>query len=120
MFQGNDPFDYYTRFISYSSHDQRFVENLYRDLRKAGVLCWYAPESLNAGEKFPAEITEAVQSREKLIVVLSKYSLGAIFGSSAHLRDAMCPNDGTVAFHALVHSSSTEANFRSASTDGTK
>ena len=75
----------------YSSHDQRFVENLYRDLRKAGVLCWYAPESLNAGEKFPAEITEAVQSREKLIVVLSKYSLGAIFGSSAHLRDVMCP-----------------------------
>ncbi len=74
---GHASFDYYTCFISYTSHDKHFVEILYRDLRKAGVLCWFAPESLNAGEKFPAEITEAVQSREKLIVVLSKYSLNS-------------------------------------------
>ncbi len=74
---GRAPFDYYTCFISYSSHDQRFVENLYQDLRKEGVLCWYAPESLKAGEKFPASITEAVQSREKLLVVLSKNSLSS-------------------------------------------
>ncbi len=72
---GRAPFDYYTCFISYSSHDQHFVEILYRDLRKAGVLCWFASEDLNAGDKFPAEITEAVQSREKLLVVLSKSSL---------------------------------------------
>lgn len=72
---GFAPFDYYTCFISYSSQDKHFVEMLYRDLRKAGVLCWYAPESLNAGDKFPAEITEAVQSGEKLLVVLSKNAL---------------------------------------------
>lgn len=72
---GRAPFDYYTCFISYSGHDQRFVENLYQDLRKEGVLCWYAPKSLKAGEKFPAYITEAVQSREKVLVVLSKDSL---------------------------------------------
>jgi hypothetical protein len=71
---GNKPFNYYTCFISYSSHDQHFVEILYRDLRKEGVLCWYAPASLKAGDKFPKEITEAVQSREKLLVVLSKSS----------------------------------------------
>jgi hypothetical protein len=74
---GRAPFDYYTCFISYSSHDQHFVEILCQDLRKAGVLCWYAPESLKAGEKFLLEITEAVQSREKLIVVLSKYALNS-------------------------------------------
>ena len=72
---GRSPFDYYTCFISYSSHDQHFVDILYQDLRKEGVLCWYAPERLKAGEKFPASITEAVQSREKLLVVLSKNSL---------------------------------------------
>ena len=72
---GNTPFDYYTCFISYSSQDQHFVEILYRDLRKAGVHCWFASEDLNVGDKFPAEITEAVQSREKLLVVLSKSSL---------------------------------------------
>jgi hypothetical protein len=69
------PFDYYSCFISYSSQDQHFVEILYRDLRKAGVLCWFASEDLKAGDKFPAEITEAVQSREKLLIVLSKSSL---------------------------------------------
>jgi hypothetical protein len=72
---GRAPFDYYTCFISYSSHDQHFVKVLCQDLRKAGVLCWFAPEDLKAGDKFPAEITKAVQSREKLLVVLSKYSL---------------------------------------------
>jgi hypothetical protein len=72
---GRAPFDYYTCFISYSSYDQHFIEILYQDLRKEGVLCWYAPDSLKAGEKFPAYITEAVQSREKLLVVLSKNSL---------------------------------------------
>jgi len=50
---------------------------LYRDLRKAGVLCWFATEDLKAGDKFPAEITEAVQSREKLLVVLSKNALNS-------------------------------------------
>ncbi len=72
---GQAPFDYYTCFISYSSSNQDFVKKLYKDLRKAGVLCWYAPESLKTGEKFPARITEAVQSREKVLVILSKYSL---------------------------------------------
>jgi hypothetical protein len=72
---GRDPFDYYTCFISYCSVDKHFVDVLYRDLRKEGVPCWYAPESLRGGEKFPVAITEAVQSREKLLVVLSKNSL---------------------------------------------
>ncbi len=72
---GCAPFDYYTCFISYSSHDQRFIDNLYQDLRKEGVHCWCAPRSLKAGEKFLAYISEAVQGREKLLVVLSEYSL---------------------------------------------
>jgi TIR domain/Pentapeptide repeats (8 copies) len=72
---GRAPFDYATCFISYSSYDEHFVEILYRYLRKEGVQCWYAPENLYAGEKFPASITEAIQSREKVLVVLSKHAL---------------------------------------------
>jgi hypothetical protein len=72
---GRAPFEYATCFISYSSYDRRFVENLYQDLRREGVICWYAPESMKAGEKFPASITEAVQCREKVLVVLSKHAL---------------------------------------------
>lgn len=72
---GREPFDYATCFISYSSHDQHFVHILYQDLRNAGVLCWFAPESLETGEKFPASITAAVQSYQKVLVVISRHSL---------------------------------------------
>jgi TIR domain/Pentapeptide repeats (8 copies) len=72
---GHTHFQYFTCFISYSTKDKHFVEILYQDLRKAGVLCWYAPEKLKTGQKFPAYITEAVQSREKMLIVLSKHSL---------------------------------------------
>ena len=72
---GIAPMDYYSCFISYSNQNQHFVEILYKDLSKEGVLCWYAPKSLNAGDKFRAHIMEAVQSREKVLVVLSKDSL---------------------------------------------
>jgi uncharacterized protein YjbI with pentapeptide repeats len=67
--------DYFTCFISYASEDHHFVNILYQDLCNAGVRCWFAPESLKAGEKFPTIITEAVQSHEKVLVVLSKHSL---------------------------------------------
>jgi TIR domain/Pentapeptide repeats (8 copies) len=72
---GKAPFDYATCFISHSSRNKRFVEILCHDLRKAGVSCWYADESLYPGEKFPASIAEAIQSREKVLVVLSKHAL---------------------------------------------
>lgn len=72
---GIAPFDYYTCFISHSSENRKFVEILYRDLCKAGVFCWYAPTSLYSGDKFRLHITEAVQNKEKVIVVLSKSSL---------------------------------------------
>ena len=68
-------FNYCTCFISHSSDDQKFVKVLYKDLCNAGVLCWYAPTSLYSGDKFRLHITEAVQSREKVLVVLSKKSL---------------------------------------------
>jgi TIR domain/Pentapeptide repeats (8 copies) len=69
---GRAPFDYANCFISYSSDDQHFVDS---DLCKEGVQCWYAPESLYAGEKFPTSIAQAVQSREKVLLVLSKDAL---------------------------------------------
>lgn len=72
---GRVPFDYCTCFISHSSYDRHFVDILNGDLRKEGIFCWYAPENLQAGEKFSVSIMEAVQSREKVLVVLSKHSL---------------------------------------------
>jgi uncharacterized protein YjbI with pentapeptide repeats len=73
--QGNAPFDYPTCFISFSSKDCDFVEQLYSDLQRAGVRCWFAPESLQTGEKFKASIDNAIRRYEKFLVVLSKHAL---------------------------------------------
>src|SRR5207248_3649914 len=48
----NNPIDYYTCFISYSSKDQAFAERLHADLQSKGIRCWFAPEDLKIGEEF--------------------------------------------------------------------
>jgi TIR domain-containing protein/pentapeptide repeat protein len=73
--QGNDPFDYYSCFISYASEDQPFVEQLYSDLEAEGVRCWWAPIDLKPGDRFPQLIEDAIHHHDKLIVVLSRYSI---------------------------------------------
>ncbi|HTI14596.1 MAG TPA: toll/interleukin-1 receptor domain-containing protein [Dictyobacter sp.] len=72
---GREPFAYHSCFISYSSKNQEFTKQLYQDLRAAGVQCWYAPESLVTGEKFPISITQTIQSYQKVLLVLSKDAL---------------------------------------------
>ncbi|UCD58170.1 MAG: toll/interleukin-1 receptor domain-containing protein [Candidatus Hydrogenedentota bacterium] len=62
-------------FISYSSKDHKFVEQLYKSLQDSGVRCWYAPENLKAGTRFPEEIAQAIRSKDRLLVVLSDASL---------------------------------------------
>ena len=41
------PINYYTCFISYSSHDHPFVERIYADLQSKGVRCWSATQDMN-------------------------------------------------------------------------
>jgi len=73
--QGKDPFDYYSCFMSYASEDQPFVEQLHSDLEAEGVRCWLAPIDLNPGDRFPQHIEDAIRHHDKLIVVLSQYSI---------------------------------------------
>jgi hypothetical protein len=70
-----NPIEYYTCFISYSSQDQEFVERLYADLQAKGVRCWYAPEDLKIGDEFRQRIDESIRVYDKLIVILSQYSV---------------------------------------------
>ena len=72
-----NPIEYYTCFISYSSQDQEFVERLYTDLQAKGVRCWYAPEDLRIGEQFWHRIDESVRLHDKLLVVLSQHSVNS-------------------------------------------
>lgn len=69
------PIEYYTCFLSYSSHDQAFAERLYADLQSKGVRCWFAPEHMKIGEKIRHRIEESIRIYDKLLIVLSAHSM---------------------------------------------
>jgi hypothetical protein len=67
----------YSCFISYSSKDQNFADRLLTDLRANQVQCWFAPENLKIGDKYPERIYAAILQYDKLLVILSKASLAS-------------------------------------------
>jgi len=73
----NPAIQFHSCFISYSSKDQSFTDNLYESLQEIGVRCWYAPESMKIGDKFRQRIDEAIRIHDKLLVVLSKNSISS-------------------------------------------
>ena len=66
---------YYSCFISYSSKDQEFVDQLYADLQDNGVRCWLATEDLRTGAKIRDSIDRSIFQYEKLLLVLSQHSV---------------------------------------------
>jgi hypothetical protein len=50
------PIEFYSWFISYSSHDQAFAERLHADLRAKDLRCWFAPEDLKIGDLFQERV----------------------------------------------------------------
>jgi hypothetical protein len=69
------PIDFYSCFISYSSKNHDFAERLHADLLVKGVRCWLDKEDLKIGEKFRPRIDEAIRRHDKLLLVLSQYSV---------------------------------------------
>src|SRR2546428_721241 len=70
-----NPIEYYTCFISYSSQDQEFAERLYADLQRKDIRCWFAPEDLKIGDEFRNRIDESIRIYDKLMVILSQHSI---------------------------------------------
>jgi hypothetical protein len=68
---------FYSCFISYSTKDQLFAERLYADLQNKGVRCWFAPHDLLIGAKTWDAIDAAIRLRDKLLLILSKASIGS-------------------------------------------
>jgi hypothetical protein len=64
-------------FISYSTHDQEFAERLYADLQAKGVRCWFAPHDIMGGRKIHEQIDEAIRMHDKLLLILSEYSMAS-------------------------------------------
>ena len=74
--QGN-PIQLYSCFLSHSSKDSSFVRRLYADLQDNGVRCYYAPEHLKSGKKLHSQLFEAISLHDKLLLVLSKFSISS-------------------------------------------
>ena len=72
-----NPIEFYSCFISYSSKDQEFADRLHADLQSKGVRCWFAPHDVQAGRKLYEQIDVAIRLHEKLLLILSTYSLNS-------------------------------------------
>jgi uncharacterized protein YjbI with pentapeptide repeats len=73
----NQPFQFYSCFISYTSKDEAFAKRLYADLQNKGVRCWFAPEDMKIGDRLRPQIDETIHVYDKLLLVLSKTSVAS-------------------------------------------
>jgi hypothetical protein len=71
------PIEYYSCFISYSTHDQEFAERLHGDLQAKGVRCWFATHDIKGGRKIHEQIDEAIRLHDRLLLILSEHSMSS-------------------------------------------
>ncbi len=64
-------------FISYSSKDGTFAEQLHADLKKAGVRCWFAPHDLPIGAKIRPGIDRAIRENHRVVLILSANAISS-------------------------------------------
>jgi hypothetical protein len=68
---------YYSCFLSYSAQDTPFVRKLANDLRSAGISCWLDTQEIRVGEPIEQGIRRGLSSQDKLILVLSRFSVAS-------------------------------------------
>lgn len=66
---------HYSCFISYSSKDERFVEQLNESLQQMGVQTWIDKHESSAGDQFEEQADKAIREMDKFILVLTEESL---------------------------------------------
>ncbi|HEU5375395.1 MAG TPA: toll/interleukin-1 receptor domain-containing protein [Ktedonobacteraceae bacterium] len=67
--------DYHSCVLSYAAEDQAFAEKLHADLQSSGVSCWFASHDLKIGDKLRTQIYEAIQGKDKLLLILSDHAV---------------------------------------------
>src|SRR6266700_843070 len=73
--QGQPAGPLFTCFISYSSQDHTFAEQVHADLERCGFRCWFAPHDMKIGDKIRQRIQDSIQEYDKLLLVLSEHSV---------------------------------------------
>lgn len=76
-FMVEKPIQFYSCFISFTMRDKAFADQLYADLRRANVHCWYAPYDVQGGKKLHDQLLEAIRINDKLLLVLSESSMSS-------------------------------------------
>ncbi len=69
------PSAYQSCVLSYATEDQPFAEKLHADIQSKGVSCWFAPHDLKIGDKLRTQIYEAIQKKDKLLLILSEHAV---------------------------------------------
>lgn len=69
------PIEYHSLFISYASQDEVIARQLYADLRKKDVPCWFAPHDLRPGTPILRGIEEAIHLQDKFLLILSEHAV---------------------------------------------
>jgi hypothetical protein len=70
-----EPIQLNSCFISFSSLDKAFAEKLYSRLRDKHAPVWFAPEDMQVGRKIYDQVDRAIQSHDRLLLILSKHSM---------------------------------------------
>lgn len=73
----NEPLQFSSCFISYSTEDQVFAQRLYADLQDRGVRCYFAPHHIQGGKKLHEQIDEAIRAHDRLLLILSEDSMNS-------------------------------------------
>ena len=71
----NEPFQFYSCFISYSGVDEDFCRRLHGRLQDARLRVWFAPHDIQGGRKLHEQIDQAIRIYDKLLLVLSTDSI---------------------------------------------
>jgi hypothetical protein len=66
---------FYSCFICHSHKDQEFAEKLAARLRTQGIRVWFSPEDILPGQKIYDQVKRAINSFDKLLIVLSTESM---------------------------------------------
>ena len=71
----NEPREFSSCFLSYSSKEEEFAHRLHADLQNQSVRCWFAPHDIQGGKQPHDQIDQAIQVYDKLLLVLSDNSM---------------------------------------------
>ncbi len=71
----NQPFQFYSCFISYCHEDKSFARRLHDALQGRGIRCWLDEHQIKAGDKIHRAVDEGIRFWDKVLLCCSKDSL---------------------------------------------